>query len=208
MAVKRSTKNVVGLRKLCRLFIFLFRLDIHKLPTAVDLFNAVMKDFNINKTRCPGCGSKGYLTYHDEYSHHLVDYYSNQIQGGSVEIRMISCSSCKNTYSVLPDLFVPHKSYSILYIMLVLRAYFLRTESVEAICERYGIAVSTLYRWKKRFCTHKSLKLDKLQKYFFKSDPYLTQPCNICATSFLYDFYNTFGFSFLQYSKAAQSHSP
>ena len=166
-----------------------------------------MKEFNINRTLCPICGSKGYSTYHDKYNHHLVDYYGNQIQGGSVEIRMASCSSCDNTYSVLPDLFVPHKSYSILYIMLVLRAYFLRTESVEAICGRYGISVSTLYRWKNRYCTHKSLKLDKLAKYFFQKDSHLSQPYNICATNFLYDFYNTFGFSFLQYSKTAESHS-
>ena len=195
---------------MCKLFIFLFKLELDKLPTAVGLFNAVMKDFNINKTQCPGCGSKGHLTYHDKYNHHLTDYYDNQRQEGSVKIRMVSCSSCKNknTYSVLPDLFVPHKSYSILYIMIVLRAYFLRTESVEAICERYDIAVSTLYRWKKRYCSHKSLKLDKLIKYLFERDPHLTQPCNICATSFLYDFYNTFGFSFLQYGETAQSHSP
>ena len=191
-----------------RLFIYLFKLDIHKLQTADAIYNAAIKDFNIYTTPCPGCGAKGHLTRHDEYDHHLVDYYGNQLQEGSVAIRVVSCSSCGHTYTILPDLFVPRKSYSILFIMLVLRASFLRTESVQSLCRRYGISTSTYYAWKDRYRTHKSLNLSKLEKYFFEKDPHLTEPANICAGSFLYDFYQRFGFSFLQYSKTAESHSP
>jgi hypothetical protein len=196
---------------LVRLFIFLFKLDIHKLQTAACIYNAAMKGFNIHTEPCPGCGAKGHLTWHDEYSHHLTDYYDNKLQEGSVAIRMVSCSSCKekHTHSVLPDLFVPHMSYSIVFVMLVLRACLLRTESVKAVCARFGISVSTYYRWKKRYCTHKSLYLDKIEKFIYRKDPHLKrQGCRICFTSFPHDFYNRFGFSFLQYSKAAESHDP
>ena len=195
-----------------RLFIYLYKLDIHKLQMASEIYHAAMKRFNIYNTPCPGCGTKGSLTKHDEYKHHLTDYYENKLQEGSVAIRMVSCSSCKHihTYSVLPDLFVPHMSYNVVFIMLVLRACLLRgTESVEAVCGRYRISVSTYYRWKKRYCTHKSLNLDKIEKFFFEKDPHLTESdCRICFTSFLNEFYNRFGFSFLQYSKTAESHSP
>jgi hypothetical protein len=92
--------------------------------------------------------------------------------------------------------------------MLVLRASILRTGSIESLCRRYDISTSTYYEWKKRYRTHKSLSLSKLEKYFFEKDPHLAGPVNICATSFLYDFYKCFGFSFLQYSKTAESHSP
>ena len=191
-----------------RLFIFLFNLDVNKLATAASIYKAAMKHYNIYTMPCPKCGSKGHSSYHDEYTHQLTDYYRKQLQEGSVAIRMAFCSSCRNTYSILPDLFVPHKAYSILFIMLVLRASLLRTESVEALCGHYGIAVSTYYSWKNRYRTHKSLNLCKIEKYFFEKDPHLAYPNNICFTDFLLGFYNQFGFSFLQYSKAAESHSP
>jgi transposase-like protein len=46
---------------------------------------------------------------------------------------------------------VPHKSYSILFILHVLKAYFFREETVAALCLRYGIGVATLYAWKKQY---------------------------------------------------------
>ena len=191
-----------------RHFIYLYKLDINKLATAIEVFKAAMRHFNKYITPCPKCKSKGHLSSHGKYDHQLVDYYGNQIQEGSVEICMAFCSSCGNTYSILPDLFVPHKSYSILYIMLVLRACMLRTVSVEAVCERYSVSVSTYYRWKATYRSHKSLNIGKIEKYFFEKDPHLTDSYNICFTDFLYDFFSQFGFSFLQYSKAAESHSP
>jgi len=194
-----------------RLFIYLYKLDIHKLKTAVEIYHEAMKHFNIYTAPCPGCGAKGHLTKHDEYEHQLTDYYDNKVQDGSVTICMVSCSSCKekHTHSILPDLFVPHMSYSIIFIMLVLRACLLRTESVTEVCAHYGIAVSTYYRWKDRYCTHKSLCLDKIEKFIYWEDPYLNQQdVRICFISFPHDFYNRFGFSFLQYSKTAESHGP
>lgn len=196
-----------------RLFVFLVKLDIHKLKTAAGIYHAAMKDFNIHAEPCPGCGAKGHLSWHDEYSHHLADYYDGKLQEGSVAIRMVSCSSCRqtHTHAVLPDLFIPYKSYSILFIMLVLRASILRTDSVASLCARYGISTSTFYSWKKRYCTHKSLHLDKIEKYLFEKDPHLTGKTPIYATSFLYDFFRRFCFSFLQYSaypKTTGSGSP
>lgn len=191
-----------------RLFIYLYNLDTAKLATAAGIYKAAMGHFNGHISPCPVCGSKGHLSPHGKYSHHLVDYYGDQIQEGSVEIRVASCSSCGHTYSILPDLFVPRKSYSIIFIMLVLRASLLRKESVGELCGRYGISVSTFYRWKRTYRTHKSLAIEKIEKYFFEKDPHLAQPANICSTSFLYDFYRRFGFSFLQRSKAAESCGP
>jgi len=193
---------------LYRLFIYLFKLDVNKLASASSIYKAAMKHFNIYGSQCPRCGSKGHSSFHDTYDHHLVDYYGGRLQEGSAEIRVASCSSCGHTYSVLPDLFVPHKSYSMLFIMQVLRASLLRTETIESLCRRYGISTSTYYAWKKRYRTHKSLSLSKLEKYFFEKDPHLTETVNILTTSYLYDFYKHFGFSLLQYSITAESHSP
>jgi len=188
-----------------RLFTILFYMDVNTLPTALSMFEAIYKSFNIHKTCCPGCKAKGRLIFHDKYDHNLVDYINNSLQEGRVAISRVLCLSCGETFAVLPDIFVPHKSYSILFIMKVLKAYFFRTESVEKLCGRYGIAVSTLYSWKKRYLTHKTINLGKLAKYFYQKDPHLTEEPNICFTSFLRDFFNQFGFSFLQFSKAAET---
>jgi len=195
---------------LVRLFIYLFNLDVHKLLTAAEIYRAAKKHFNMHSKPCPGCKTKGHLSSHGEYGHHLVDYYGGGVRDGSVEIDRVYCKSCKDTYSVLPDLFVPNTSYSILFIMLVLRAVMLRKkgECVETVCKRYRVAVSTYYRWKKRYRTYKSLCLGALGKYLYEEDPHLKEPINIFSTDFLYGFYQRFGFSFLEHSKAAESGGP
>jgi len=182
-----------------RLFTVLFNIDLNTLPTALSLFHAVYKGFNIHKVHCPGCNALGCLKEHDKYTHNLVDYYANSLQEGQVEVHRALCSSCGGTFAVLPDLLIPYKSYSILFIMMVLKAYYFKKETVTALCSRYGISVSTLYAWKKRYLAHKTLNLGKLAKYFYPEDPHLSEPCNICFTPFLYDFFSRFGFSFLQF---------
>ena len=182
-----------------RLFTILFNFDLNTLPTALSLFEAVYNGFNIYKEHCPGCKAKGCLKKHDKYLHSLVDYYNNSLHESQVEIYTVLCSSCGGTFAVLPDILVPHKSYSILFIMKVLKAYFFRKETVEALCSRFGISVSTLYVWKKRYLSHKTLNLGKLAKYFYPEDPHLSEPCNICFTPSLRDFFSRFGFSFLQF---------
>jgi hypothetical protein len=181
-------------------------MDANKFPTALSLFKAIYRSFNIHAELCPGCKAKWHLKFHSEYGHNLVDYIDNSLQQGNrVSISRVLCMSCGKTLAVLPDLFVPRKSYCILFILKVLNAYYHRTESVAALCERYEIAVTTLYVWKKRYITHKTINLGKLAKYFYPEDPHLSEKPNICFTSFLRDFFYQFGFSFLQFSKALES---
>lgn len=185
-----------------RLFTLLLNLDPDKMRTAHSLLAAINNDFNIYKEHCPKCGAKGCLQYHDQYNHNLVEYNSGSVMEACVEIHRVCCLSCNETFAVLPDIFVPYKSYSILFIMTVLKAYFFKTESVRALCYRYGISVSTLYAWKKRYLTHKQLNLGKLEKYLYSEDTHLSGTCQICFTSLLYDFFIRYGFSFLQFTGA------
>jgi len=187
-----------------RLFSIFFKMDFNTLPTALDLFNAAYKNFNRYKKGCPKCKAKGFLKPFAGYDHNLVDYCNKSILEGHVEIRRLSCSSCQGTFGVLPDIFIPHKSYNIIFILKVLKAYYCRTGTVEALCRQFGISTSTFYAWKKRYLIHKSLYLGSLAKYFYKTDPHLNELCNICLTPFLHHFFNRFGFSFLQYSKTAE----
>lgn len=58
---------------------------------------------------------------------------------------------------------VPYRSYSLRFILTVLRSYFLHRMSVEEICATYGIAISTLYQWKRLFLKQKALWLGALE---------------------------------------------
>lgn len=81
----------------------------------------------------------------------------------TVTVQRYRCGSCGHTHALLSSALVPYSSYSLRFILSVLRAYFLRTDTVAGICERVGIAISTLYRWKKLFLTHKQLWLGVLE---------------------------------------------
>lgn len=190
-----------------RLFTILYKTDLNELPSTFYIFKEIDKRFHIHGEHCPNCRAKGRLSFHDDYERNLVAYENEDIQENLIDIRRVMCSSCNKTSAVLPDVIVPYKSYSIIFILHVLKAYFFRTETVTALCERFGIAVSTLYAWKKRYLSHKTLNLGKLEKYFHTQDPHLPKPEEICFTELLYSFFQTFGFSFLQYSYAAQSNS-
>lgn len=191
-----------------RLFAILHKINLNELPSAMSILKSINKAFHIHGAHCPKCKAKGHLTFHDGYSRNLVAYENGEIEENLIIARRVICSSCNTTHAILPDVIVPYKSYSIMFILQVLKAYFFRKESVAALCARFGIAVSTLYAWKKRYLTHKTLNLGKLEKYLHTQDPHLSEPEKICFTNLLYSFFQKFGFSFLQYSYATQSGSP
>jgi hypothetical protein len=181
------------------------------LPSAIDIFNAASKAFNIYREPCPHCKSKGCLSYYDGYERNLVAYENKTVQENRVTVDRYECSCCNKTHGGLPDVIIPFKSYSIIFILHVLKAYFFKRESetVAALCDRFGIAVSTLYAWKQRYLKHKTLYLGKLEKYLHMQDPHLSQPEQVCLTDILSGFFQRFGFSFLQYSaniKESRSH--
>ncbi|WP_276624136.1 DUF6431 domain-containing protein [Syntrophomonas wolfei] len=57
------------------------------------------------------------------------------------------CKSCGHTHAILPEVIIPYRSYSILFILTVLRDYYTRSDDIWEIGDKYQIAVSTLYLW-------------------------------------------------------------
>jgi len=187
-----------------RLFTILYKLDFSKFPTALSLYNAVDQGFHLHSAHCPKCKAKGHLSLHDSYRRYLVVYENGAVQVDWITVRRVKCSSCDTTSAILPDVIVPYKTYSILFILQVLRAYFFKEDTVTALCSRFGIAVATLYAWKKRYLSHKALDLGKLEKYLFQRDPHLRDSLAACSDGFLHAFFQRFGFSFLQHSLATE----
>lgn len=195
-----------GVKAMLRLFTLMFQTDLNKLPSALSIFQDLNKRFNIHSAHCPKCNSKA-LAWHDSYDRNLVAYECGEVETNWVAIRVAECQACYSTHAILPEVLVPYKQYGILFILYVLKAYYFRNETVASLCERFGIAIATLYAWKKRYLSHKTLHLGKLEKYLHTQDQHLSQPGAACSTGFFYVFFQKFGFSFMQYSPSMATRS-
>jgi transposase len=97
------------------------------------------------KLPCPYCGAKNPgWSYHDSYKRYLISFENNQLKIEEINITRIICSSCKHTHAVLPEIIIPYSSYSLLFVLSVLKDYFSEM-SITNICEKYQISPSTLY---------------------------------------------------------------
>lgn len=103
-----------------------------------------------------------------------------------------------------PSPLVPYSSYSLRFILLVLRDYFLHRACVQKICEHAGISVSTLYRWKALFLAHKALWLGMLEDLKASAEAFLDG----MDGTLLQGFCRKFLFSFLQRLRSASPDPP
>lgn len=108
---------------------------------------------------CPYCSAKGTLCLFGHYDRYLVEWDGQAQKCSTVSVPRHICSSCGHTHAILPSCLIPYKSYSLRFLLIVLRAYFVRTGSVERLCEHYGITISMLYRWLHLFEQQKALWL-------------------------------------------------
>lgn len=101
-----------------------------------------------NDTVCKSPNLKYVLSYTRNY----VIFKDNQIIDEKLNIPVFYCSSCKHYHAVLPYLFIlPYSQYSIPFILCVLFDKKYTDMTVNEIVDKYHIAVSTLYRWIKKY---------------------------------------------------------
>ena len=180
-----------------------YKLCDHKLCDK-DLFLKAMKDFSSEKIpllnmRCPNCGAKSpSWSYHDSYSRSLISFTKKTLIINTIEITRIICSSCEGTHAILPEIIVPHNSYSLLFILSVLKDYFLRVNTVSSLCEKYQITISMIYRWKKLFLLHKLLWLGMLENIYNDILSFLAVIPTVSTSNDLSNFFQRNNFSFLQ----------
>jgi hypothetical protein len=186
-----------------RVFTIFCKLNFIKL-SAKDLFLTAMQDFSKDKLPflvkpCPLCGAKHPIwSYHDSYDRYLISYEKGSVVIYLIRIIVIKCSSCKHTHAILPEVIIPYGSYGILFILSVLRDYYLHTITVSALCDKYQISPSTLYAWKRLFLIHKKLWLGFLEDACQSSLDLLSFLPSINTSKDLDIFFRNNGLSFLQ----------
>jgi transposase-like protein len=181
-----------------RLFTALCKHILENLPDG-RLFLEAVAGFRHHGAKCPRCGATGKLSPHGAYFRNLVSFEDNQPLDQRVSPPRFKCASCGATHALLPDVSTPYSQYSLRFKLAVLIAYFERATTVVAICERFGIAVSTLYRWKGLLLGHKELLLGALASL---KEPALGFLLGLLGDARLSErlqgFFRRHGFSFMQ----------
>jgi len=189
-------------RIMIRLFTVFCKLNFKTL-SAKDLFLQAMQDFSADKLSsvklpCPFCGAKHPAwTYHDSYPRYLVSFENGAPFTYTIDITRLLCSSCQHTHALLPEILIPHSSYSLIFVLSVLKDYFSRVP-VKTLSERYQVSLSTLYAWKELFLHHKKLWLGILEDMLADSLAFLSSIPHGNTSKDLSRFFLNSGYSFLQ----------
>jgi transposase-like protein len=197
--VKNSYKTIIMIRlfsQLCKCFKQI------SFQNEINIFDEHIKTLNIEVLVCPFCGAKHALSSFASYQRHLVTYDNNAAQDNILIIPRYICSSCGRTHAFLPSVIVPYMSFSFKFTVSLIHDYLVRKyHSVEAMCEHYGIAISTFYRILKKFKEDKQLWLGILEDNLISNLSFVQHIINSSfdeIEDFIIQFFNQNGSSFLQ----------
>jgi len=190
-----------------RFFGLLQKLNFLKI-TAFDLYQAYARHFNSGKFKCPFCHAKHPVwKKHATYGRYIVSFESGKNITYKVIIIRYRCSSCEHTHALLPEFIVPYRSYSLLFILMVLKDYFSKSMTIEKICEKYSISASTIYSLKVLFLKQKKIWLGLLEDFCIAAEVFIKAFFNKYIFV-LEEFYLETNLSFLQTSRRTKAHSP
>lgn len=197
--VKNSYKAIIMIRlfsQLCKCFKQI------SFENEINIFDEHMKKLNIEVLVCPFCGAKHAVSSFASYKRHLVTYDNNAAQDNILIIPRYICSSCGRTHALLPSVIVPYMSFSFKFTVSLIHDYLVhKYHSVEAMCEHYGIAISTFYRILKKFKEDKQLWLGILEDKLISNLSFVQHIINSSfdeIENFIIQFFNQNGSSFFQ----------
>ena len=181
-----------------RVFSLFCKLNLINL-SAYDAFLRAMTVINIHDHPCPFCScAHPDWQKHASYERYLISYECGRSVTYIIVVIRYRCLSCGHTHAVLPEHLIPYSSYSLPFILAVLRDYYTRPVTVEILCSEYDISVSTLYAWHKLFLSHKKLWLGLLEDYISSPDTFVSELFPIPSGQLLAGFYDSMRHSFLQ----------
>lgn len=195
-----------------RLFTALCKGILENLSTEIENFQESTNEYNAYSGKCPYCGVSGELNSYGSYERFLISIISGKPKGSRIKPLRFKCGKCKTTHALLPDIIIPYSPYSLRFVLTFLIAYAEREGTVAELCEHYGVAVSTLYRWRNRLLSHKELLLGLLKS---QTESYLAFIQDLLSKVNLISerlqlFFNNHGFSFMQRNanKTSKTSSP
>jgi len=178
--------------------------DTKKNMTEAEQCESAGAEYKYEESVCPNCGAKGKLKPNGSYYRHIVTYIDEKVDNKYVETRRFRCKSCKKTHALIYGVLVPYSMYTVSFKLSVLLAYYERKMTVAAICEKYRIAKSTLYKWKAQLVEQKELLLGEVVSVKTTAIRFIGDILGFERyPSELKGFYEKYGFSFLQATHSA-----
>ena len=168
----------------------------------IDLFNASLSLVDLSEEICsnPKCHAKGCCRMHASYTRDIISFYHGKRQESQVVIPRVYCESCGKTHALIPEQLIPYGSYSIRFILAIIYVYSQKKYTIEKLCERYSISVSTLYTWLKLFKDHFNSWFSVMEQIISVSTLAIQKIYSY--ENFPSSFFKRFNFSFLQLRKA------
>lgn len=108
-----------------------------------------------SRERCISCGVRGKCRVFASYTRSIIDIEEGRPCCRVLKVVRIRCT-CGHTHVLLPDFIVPYKQYTLPFILHILKLYFSRSMTVQALCGSFWISPPTLYEWKHAFAMHRS----------------------------------------------------
>lgn len=168
----------------------------------ITAFDKYVRSLNIEALVCPLCGAKHSISSFASYKRHLVTYDNNTAQDNVIVILRYMCSSCGHTHALLPSVIIPYSSFSFIFTVSLIHDYLVhKYNSVEAMCEHYGIAISTFYRIFNKFKEHKQIWLGLLEDKLISNLSFVQHIINSTfdeIENFMIKFFQENGSSFFQ----------
>lgn len=105
------------------------------------------------------------ITLASSYSRYLISIEHSKRVEHIVEIQRFRyrSDSLAATHSLSSDILIPFGSYTIRFVLFILRLYYKQDQNIRDLCCSYGISPSTLYDWKRLFEAHTSSYLTILK---------------------------------------------
>lgn len=168
----------------------------------ITVFDNYVNSLNIDALTCPFCGAKHSLAPFGSYNRHLVTYDNNTAQDNIISIPRYICSSCGRTHAILPSVIIPYMSFSFNFTISIIHDYLVhKFNSIQGMCEHYGIAISTFYRILKKFKEHKQIWLGLLEDKLISNLSFIQLILNNTfdeMEDFIIQFFKRNGSSFFQ----------
>lgn len=173
-------------------------------------FTYSMASFRPELQRCPHCKSTGNCIRHASYERSLVSFENGRVIFRRLLILRVICSSCRHTHAILPDVIIPYGSYSLSFILQLMKEYYFEHLTVEKLCDRFSLSISTFYRLKHIYLSHRLLWLGITTAANEDASAFLLFLISLdCISDFMSEFHQLAAFSFLQQKhRAARSHLP
>ena len=125
-------------------------------PDEKERIISALKNISADTLVCQGCGKCGCMKPHGTYKRGITYEQNGELVDDFVMIPVFYCTECNYLHAFLTDFLIPFCSFTLLFILKVLKAYLEPSGcvTVRMICRKYQISSPTFYSWKKRFIDH------------------------------------------------------